>query len=94
MTIFLYYLIAINLIAAMVFSFDKYCAEHHRWRVPERVLHLFELLGGWMVILVLMRGIHHKCSKRSYYLWTYLIVFLWVAAMSLWIYLNYTVCID
>lgn len=94
MTIFLYYLIGINIIAASLFLLDKYRAEHHRWRVPERVLHVLELLGGWMIILVLMRGIHHKCSKRSYYLWTYLIVFLWVAALAIGYYLNYVVSID
>lgn len=94
MIIFLYYLIAINIIAALVFSIDKFCAEHHRRRVPERTLHILELLGGWMLILVLMRVIHHKCSKRAYYRWTYLIVLLWVAAFALWLYLHYSVSMD
>lgn len=94
MTLSLYYLIAVNLIAAVMFSADKYCAGHRRRRVPERVLHLLELMGGWMIVLVLMRGIHHKCAKRSYYLWTYLIAILWCVAFALWLYLRYAVYVD
>lgn len=75
------YLIIVNLLAGVVFAYDKHCACSHRWRVPEAMLHLLELLGGVPVILILMYIIRHKNRKFSYFVVTYLILALWIIAI-------------
>lgn len=74
---FFIYIALINIVAGTLFAYDKFCAEHSHRRIPERVLHLGELLGGFPMIILLMYGLRHKCSKFAYYIWTYLIVLLW-----------------
>ena len=78
-----YYFLIISLITVILFIIDKRRAQRHKWRIPERVLHLFELMGGVFVIIPLMYIIHHKNKKRQYYLLTYLILLLWLAAIYL-----------
>ena len=56
--------------------------------MPEKVLHLFELLGGVFVIVVLMQVAHHKRQKQSYYIRTYLILALWLAGLALFFFLR------
>jgi uncharacterized membrane protein YsdA (DUF1294 family) len=73
-----------NIMGAIVFLYDKHLAKkksHHR--IPEKVLHLIELLGGVVGILIIMLGEGHKKSKKSYYRWTYVIFVLWVLGFFL-----------
>lgn len=79
--LFIIYLLLVNFIAGVLFAYDKYCAKHQHRRIPERTLHLFELLGGFPVIILLMYLLRHKCVKSSYYLWTFLFAALWIAAL-------------
>ena len=74
----LYYLIVINLISFTVFYADKRKAIKSKFRVPEIKLHIFELLGGVLIILPMLYLIRHKNRKISYYLWTYLIFAGWL----------------
>ena len=83
------YLLIINIIAATMFIYDKHQARNHGWRIPEKVLHLTELLGGVIAIIPLMYLIHHKNKKASYYLVTYLMLIIFVAAM--WFLFNHLV---
>ncbi|MCQ2295056.1 MAG: DUF1294 domain-containing protein [Bacteroidales bacterium] len=72
------YLIIINVISGIFFALDKrYARKKHR-RIPEAVLHLFELLGGVFINLVLMYTIRHKNKKFAYYWLTYLILLIWI----------------
>lgn len=58
--------LALSCLAFLVFAHDKRAARKHRSRVPERRLHLLELLGGfpgaWLAIFMF----HHKSSKASF----------------------------
>ncbi|MGN0593153.1 MAG: DUF1294 domain-containing protein [Ruminococcus sp.] len=40
------YVVLINGIAFALMGIDKHRARKHRWRIPEKVLFLFVLLGG------------------------------------------------
>lgn len=80
MKTFLIYLLIINLISAGLFIFDKISAEKNGKRVAEISLHLMELLGGVFAIIVLMYAIRHKNRKFKYFVFTYLILILWIAA--------------
>ena len=45
---------------------DKRWAQAAKGRLPERVLHLAELLGGWPGALVAQQLLRHKTRKVSY----------------------------
>ena len=81
-SIFLY-LVIIGIVDAMVFAYDKHCARKESRRIPERLLHLLELLGGVFLIVPLMYILRHKNRKFKYYAVTYLILLLWVALLYL-----------
>lgn len=80
MKVFLIYLLIINLISAGLFIFDKISAKKNGKRVAEISLHLMELLGGVFAIIVLMYAVRHKNRKFKYFIFTYLILILWIAA--------------
>ena len=58
--------LASSLLAFLVFAHDKRAARRHRHRIPERRLHVLELIGGfpgaWLAIMLL----RHKSSKPSF----------------------------
>ena len=35
--LFLAYLAVINVAAFFIYAYDKYCAIHNKWRIPEKV---------------------------------------------------------
>ena len=83
----LYYLLIISVIAGIVFASDKQKARSKKRRIPEKRLHLFELAGGVFAVLVLMFVIRHKNRKSSYYIYTWLILVLWLGIL-------YAVCVQ
>ena len=56
----------LSMIAFAVFAHDKRAARRQRRRVPEKRLHLLELVGGfpgaWTAIILF----HHKSRKSSF----------------------------
>lgn len=52
---------------------DKRWAVRGDWRIPERTLHVLELLGGWAGAIAAMTLVRHKNRKASYWLVTALI---------------------
>ena len=46
--LFLAYLAVINVAAFFIYAYDKYCAIHNKWRIPEKVLLLLVVFGGGM----------------------------------------------
>jgi len=55
-----------SLVTAALYWRDKRAAGRRARRVPERVLHCAELLGGWPGALVAGRVLRHKKRKVSY----------------------------
>jgi uncharacterized membrane protein YsdA (DUF1294 family) len=60
------YALLINGITYLIYAHDKRQARAGAWRVPEVVLHMLELLGGWPGAFVAQRRLRHKCVKLSY----------------------------
>ncbi|KAN0012418.1 hypothetical protein ACTFIU_007719 [Dictyostelium citrinum] len=60
------YAVTINVGAAGLFFYDKKQAIQHKWRVPEKTLHLTGLLGGWIGGMWAMQAFKHKRSKQSF----------------------------
>ena len=58
--------LALSAATALVYAVDKSAARHGRRRVPERVLLLLGLVGGWPGALVAQHLLRHKTSKRPF----------------------------
>jgi len=55
-----------SIMTCAAYAADKWSAQRGNRRVPERVLHLLGLLGGWPGGLCAQRLLRHKTSKRSF----------------------------
>jgi uncharacterized membrane protein YsdA (DUF1294 family) len=64
--IILIYLLVINLTAFIAMFVDKQKAKKHKWRVPEKVLFLFVVLGGGIGGTAAMSLFRHK-TKHWYF---------------------------
>jgi uncharacterized membrane protein YsdA (DUF1294 family) len=82
-TLFLIYLIIINLLSGIIFAFDKHAAIKSRRRIHERTLHFLEITGGVFAIFLLMYSLHHKNRKFGYYAWTWGILIGWMIVIYL-----------
>lgn len=56
----------LNLIAFLMFAWDKYCARKGRRRVPERRLLLVALVGGSAGALTAQQWLRHKSYKEPF----------------------------
>jgi uncharacterized membrane protein YsdA (DUF1294 family) len=70
----------LSVVAFAAHALDKRAAIHDRRRIPERTLHSLELLGGWPGALLAMHFLRHKTRKASYFVVTWAIVVIHVAA--------------
>lgn len=55
-----------SLITFAAYGLDKRAARLGRWRIPERRLHLFELLGGWPGAWLAQRTFRHKTFDHAF----------------------------
>ena len=62
------YLLLINTVSAVMTAADKYRARRGSWRIPERRLLLFGLLGGAFGEWVTMLLIRHKTKHLKFML--------------------------
>ena len=82
------YLLIINIFASILFCADKRRAKKDKRRIPESILHLFELVGGIFAVIFLMFIIRHKNQKMSYKLISFIILALWIFFLAVAVY-NY-----
>jgi uncharacterized membrane protein YsdA (DUF1294 family)/cold shock CspA family protein len=59
------YLVA-SVLAFFAYVVDKSAALRNQWRIPEKTLHLFALVGGWPGALAAQRLIRHKSAKETF----------------------------
>ena len=57
---------AVSVLAFVAYAMDKAAARSGLWRIPEAVLHLLGLAGGWPGALIAQRVFRHKCRKISF----------------------------
>ena len=78
------YAVVISLATYALYGADKDSAadKGSRWRAPEKLLHAFELAGGWPGAFLAQRRLRHKCSKLSYQVVFWLIVALHLGAAT------------
>ena len=64
--LFIYYLIAINLISFFGMGWDKYLATKNKWRTPEASLFTVAFLGGALGSILGMQLFRHKTKKTLF----------------------------
>lgn len=68
MTILIYYLIVINIVAWIAYGVDKKRAIRKQYRISERSLLGLSLFGGCIGSLLGMISFHHKIRKSKFWL--------------------------
>ena len=59
-----YYLLAVNILAFVLFGVDKQKARRNKWRIPEKTLILSAVIGGSVGAILGMRFFHHKPESQ------------------------------
>jgi len=60
------YLAVINAVGFGIFGYDKWCAVHRQWRVPEKTLIAAALLGGSVGAYAGMKVFRHKTRHSKF----------------------------
>lgn len=81
MKLLYFYLVAVNLLAFLLMGLDKRRAVRHRWRIPEKTLFFFPLLGGAAGGLIGMLFFHHKTLHKKFSVGFPLLLLLWAALL-------------
>jgi uncharacterized membrane protein YsdA (DUF1294 family) len=71
-----------SVLCFVCYFIDKRAAEKGLWRIPEKSLHILELLGGWPGAFMAQRLLRHKNRKPSYQLVFWLIVGIHVVGLT------------
>ena len=79
-----------SLFTILLYWDDKHCAKNSYWRIPELVLHLWELLCGWPGALIAQKAFKHKGSKVSFLVVFWLCLIVNVIAVGSLIYFGYS----
>ena len=83
----LIYLATINILGFALMGTDKSRARNGKWRIRERTLFLFSLLGGSIGTLTGMYVFRHK-TKHWYFVSGMPLILIAQLALVLWIYLH------
>ena len=76
-----WYLAIINIVVLLVYGGDKLFAKLGSWRVPEKILLLFALLGGSVGALLAMQIFRHKTRHLKFRYGVPLILLLQIAGV-------------
>ena len=64
--VFLYYLIALNIVTFFVYGIDTWKAKREKWRIREAALLGLAVFGGSIGALLGMKIWHHKTMHRKF----------------------------
>ena len=67
-SIFLLYVIMVNIVGFCAMGIDKHKAKKGSWRIPEKRLFFIALIGGSIGTFLGMRIFRHK-TKHWYFVW-------------------------
>lgn len=86
--LFIYYILAINVVTFIVYGIDKYKAKKNLWRIPEATLLLLAALGGSVGAWLGMGIWRHKTKHLKFIIGIPLILLLQFTALC-YIYMKY-----
>ncbi len=64
--IILYSVLFLNIITFLLYGLDKQKARQRRWRIPEKVLIGFAVIGGSVGAYTGMKVFRHKTQKKKF----------------------------
>ena len=65
--IIIIYLAVINIFGFLSMAIDKFKAKHNKWRIPEKTLFIFAILGGSIGSIAGMYTFRHK-TKHTHFI--------------------------
>ncbi|MEZ8201129.1 DUF1294 domain-containing protein [Vibrio splendidus] len=74
--------LVIGVVTFFVYAKDKRAAINGNWRVPEKTLHTFSVVGGWLGALIAQDKLRHKTQKQPFRSIYWLTVVINVAAFA------------
>lgn len=86
--ILVYWLILVNLVAFILYGYDKSCAKKNKRRIPEKTLLFWAWIGGSVGAFLGMRFFHHKTLKPKFFVVPVLMV-LEIIICVICLYQNY-----
>ena len=75
--------LAASLIAVVVYGLDKKAAATNGTRIPDALLHLLSIAGGWPGAFYAQRRFHHKTRKTAFQIVFAVTIFLNLAGLFL-----------
>lgn len=60
------YLVIINVVTFMAYAMDKRKARKRKWRIPEKTLLFFAVIGGSVGALLGIHILHHKTKHLKF----------------------------
>lgn len=80
------HLILINIVTFCMVGADKRAARLQQWRIPEKTLFAFTLIGGTIGAVLGSRVFRHKTAKTSFRSRFLLVVFMQLALIAAMVY--------
>ncbi len=81
---------AMSLLTFVLYADDKSRAIKGQWRRSEAMLHLCELIGGWLGAFIAQQKLRHKSRKVSYQIVFWVIVAAHIAIWMDWLFMGGT----
>lgn len=72
------YLLFVNLVSFLLYKIDKKRACMHKYRIPEKVLLLFSVIGGCFGSTLGMYLFHHKTKHIKFIIVNYLCITIFI----------------
>lgn len=65
-TIFITYILIVNILGYFLMFLDKQRAKKHKWRIPENTLMLVAIIGGSIGSIIGMQTFRHKTKHIKF----------------------------
>lgn len=85
--ILLIYLLIVNIIGFAGMGIDKYKAKTHAWRIPEKTLFLFSIIGGSLGSWAGMYTFRHK-TKHWYFVIGMPLIFIIHVVLGIYVFMK------
>ncbi|WP_088011678.1 DUF1294 domain-containing protein [Gottfriedia acidiceleris] len=73
---FIFYLVIVNIVSFAIMGIDKSRAKRKAWRIPERILFLFAIIGGSIGSILGMYYFKHKTKHPKFVFGYWIILFI------------------
>ena len=76
------YLVVVNVVTFALYAYDKWCAQHDKWRVRESTLLIWAAIGGSIGAVAAMEIFRHKTLHLKFKFGVPLLFFLQIVLIG------------